>query len=604
MPHSRDSASPPLNWPIAADLSNWLRHGARLLASSYEWHEEHGPFGDLRPVDWRLIFAAAAALTAMYVAALLLIDPDFFLSLLHNDQLKYFLKAARFAETAHTDARLAVNLPPFHYVSLPGVLLAPALWASSDFSVQLRLMQLTNAVGLAACFVLGAGVVAARVAPSRRVLVVAVLACCTLVNRLWFKEVSLPNATIPFMFGSFGATLAAWAAVRGRGRRERAAWWGLFAVGAVMSFSIKFTAVSLLGYAAVLLAGQALTARRLDRLGVVMILALAMAMGVVSWASWDTIQHYVSAGQGRLAATSPKDWLLYLVAVALPNTLLPGFLGLYAVDPLPEATRFVWMTNPRDGGLVATGLFISAAVLVGAWRLRKTMLPEALLVASILPVIAGIASSAPRYLLPYAPWIWILAITAAKPVAGLSERSLGWWVQRTLLAAFATLLLAAGWFALSHEKSVRSTTAGTLTGLRSHVEDVTDTYRALRVSLSLLPRDSTELLLFGGNLGVWGPVLGLSSYAPDERLRLRVQQKQMYLIAVCELRVGCRSLDLAVGRLREGLDKYGPFVYTPFAVLARPPLAIGVYRVLPVEGVERVASPEFPQARRPPEFHQ
>jgi hypothetical protein len=557
------------------------RRSMRLLISAYEWHEHNGPFSDLRPADWRLLFATAAVLSTIYVATLLAIDPDFFLSRLRDDALLYFLKAARFAETAHTDARLAVNLPPFQYVSLPGVLFAPLLRASSDFSVQLRLIQLTNAVGLAACFVLGAGVVAARVAPARRMLVVAVLGGCTLANRLWLLEVSLPYATIPFMIFSFGATLAAWAAVRGRERGERAVCWGLFAIGSVMSFAIKFTACSLLGYAGLLLAARALAARRVDRLGVAMLLLTALGMGAVAWAGWDTIQWYVSAGQGRLGATSPKDWLVYLVAVALPNTVLPGFVNFFSSDPLVEATRFVWMTTPRDVGLVATGIAVSTAMLVGAWKLRRAMLPEALLVASILPVIAGIATSTPRYLLPYAPWVWVFALAAAKPLAGQSERWLGKWVKRTLPAIFAAMLLAAGWLTFRHSTSGRSTGAGTPTVARLHTGDATATYKELRVALSLLPRDRTELLLIGGNTGVWQLVLGLSSYAPDERLRLRIQHKQMYLLAVCSPSLGCRSLELEVRRLREELDKYGPFAYVPVAVHRRPLIAVGVYQVLP-----------------------
>ena len=578
--------------------SCYYRRVTRLLVSAYEWHEDHGPLDGLRPADWQALLVAAAIVTTFYVAALLAIDSDYFLSF-GGDPLKYFLKAARFAATGRTDARLALNLAPFRYVSLPGVLLAPVLWASSDFAVQLRLVQLINAVGFATCFVLGSSIAAARVAPARRTVVVAALAACTLVNRIWFWEVSLPNATIPFMLGSFGATLAAWAAMRARGHGVRAVWWCLFAVGALMSFAIKFTAASLLGYAALLLAGRALAGRRLDRFGVALLLLSAMGMGAMAWNGWDTIQYYASAGQERLAATSPEDWGLYFGAVALPNTVLPEYRALFAVNPLPQATRFVWMTSTWDVALVAAGLVVSSVILLGAWRLRRAMLPEGLLVASVLPFIAPVATSTPRYLLPYAPWVWIFALAGARPAVNRLEAWLGWKARGTLVALSAGVLLAVGWIALRHSKSVRSTPMGAFAGLRANLRDVTDTYRAARMTLEALPRDRSELLLAGQNYG-WGPVLGLSSYAPDDRLRLRIQHKEMYLMVVCEPRAGCKSLESAVHRECVALDRYGPFTYVPLTVHRRPLAALGVYRVLAAGGSECGALSTLQQERQPP----
>jgi hypothetical protein len=116
--------------------------------SSYRFHQQlESPVAFVRH-EWRSLLIFGGAFSVILLIAVFSVDPAFFYSLT-TDPLLYFQKAVAFATSGHVDARSAINVGPFRYVSMPGVLRSPFIIAFSEFDNQLRAIQISN-IGLLA----------------------------------------------------------------------------------------------------------------------------------------------------------------------------------------------------------------------------------------------------------------------------------------------------------------------------------------------------------------------------------------------------------------------------------------------------------------------
>ncbi len=147
--------------------------------------------------------------TLLVVAAVIFIDPSFFYSRLETDALLYYLNGKTFAETGSTAARLAINLAPFPYASMPGVLRAPLIGAFSDFNDQLRAIQLSNIVILDAIALMSAYMFSWVLPASRHWIAIGFAFGFTLLSPWWMANIFITLADAPYAACSLASMLIA-----------------------------------------------------------------------------------------------------------------------------------------------------------------------------------------------------------------------------------------------------------------------------------------------------------------------------------------------------------------------------------------------------------
>lgn len=538
-----------------------------LKRSSYEFHRQiESPLAFLRR-EWRTAAVCAGGFALAMVAAVFLVDPAFFYPRLQTDPLNYFLKAQAVAETGSSSVSWAVNLHPFAYVSMPGLLRLPAVMAFRDFDDQLRAIQLLNIPLVAALALMSAYVFSWVLPPARHRLAIILAFAFTLLSPIWIANVFLPLADAPYAVFTL-ATMFVSIELLCSDRRIAgrpiliAAWVGLF----IISFLLRFTAPVLILYIA-LLAHARWNDQNLSRRLKVTAAGL-VAAGLVVLVAFNIqpiFGRYLSEPLSFLRNGEKPGMFINLFGAAVPSQVIPSFQLGFMHPPIVDIIGTSFSSALPDMAWAGFGILISLVVAAGLWLSRDRLLPEIACVLAALPVITLMMPSTTRYLMTYQPFFWTFFYVGA---LWLARRHVPWILTllRSRKFGIAAILLASALaVGLRAWKVAGSASeryfAVSATTVPSYVTDVSDTFRSLRDFLETLPRDRTLLIGGRGTTGRWDAIIGRDYYFPDSALSQVVREKDVYLLVECGTMEACQAWDIWKHRSKERVLTFGEFEF-------------------------------------------
>ena len=555
------------------------------ITTSYQFHKElESPVAFVRR-EWKPVAVFGGGFVLILVAAVLAIDPAFFYPRLSTDPLRYWLKGLAFVETGQTAARSAVNLPPFVYVALPGVMRAPLMIVFAEFDNQLRAIQLSNVLLLAVTATMYAYILSWAVPRRFHWLAIGFSFAFILLSPDWGANVFAPLADAPYSaFSVAFLILTTRVLCSDHPLRSRPfatlAGAGLFAI----AFLTRFTAPFLLLFSAVLGAG-----RKRDRAwkhgatSAFVAAVLVVLFGLVAL-NWKTISlRYLYQPIDFLQGTSKVEMLENLFASALPAQVVPVFnLGFPRpfIDYLPVS----FGSSPEVIAVGMVGLAISIATFWGMWLSRSRFVPEIAYCLTALPVLMLIIPSTTRYLMAYQPFFWIFFYTAASALAAptlarIAARPPASLAGLVLLFAIGTGLVYVRSQRVSGTGADRSSSIS-IGASRRHIGEVASTFRSLRIFLETLPRERTFLVGVPGSVGRWKVISGLDYYSPDSALSATVEKRDMYLLAECGTIEPCQDFSRwEASLLHHWLNRYGDFSYELVFSRTTPHGKARVYRI-------------------------
>ena len=537
-----------------------------LIASSFRFHEQlESPLEFIRR-EWRAIVVFGGGFTAVMVAIVLLIDPAFFYPRLQTDALLYFLKAKSLADSGTTAARLAINLPPFPYASMPGALRAPILRVFSDFDDQLRAIQLSN-IGIIDVLALMSAYVFSWVLPrSRHWMAIGFAFGFMLIAPWWMANIFLPMADAPYAAFSLASVIIAIRAIVSPRPLTRALPVLAFTAVFVIAFLLRYTEPVVLILVVVLARGRPQGLRIKRKTGMIALGTAALAIAFLVFLNKDAILgRYIAEPLGLFIRGDKQSMLLNILLVAVPEQLIPGFALGFSHAPIIDLYHAEFGSTRMDVLWSTIGTAITGVVALGAWRMRGRMLPELLMFLGVLPVLVAMMPSTSRYLMTYQPFFWIAFYEGGRALASriptAVRRSL---VSHTGILAVCALVvgLAVGVRArVRSGRSLRESRLTTLVDLPRYVHGVSGTYRPLRQFLQSLPAERTVLTSTRWNFGRWKAIANLDSYSPDSGLVALAARKDVYVV------VDCGSIDICANEatreasMKDALCRVGEFDY-------------------------------------------
>ena len=531
------------------------------VTSSFRFHEQlESPFDFIRR-EWRAIAVFGGGFTALMVAVIFLVDQSFFYPRLETDALLYYLKAKSLADAGTTAARLAVNLPPFPYASMPGALRAPFLRVFSEFDDQLRAIQLGNVVIVDTVALMSAYVVSWILPRTRHWLAIGFAFGFTLLSPWWMANTFLPLADAPYAAFSLLSVIIAIRAIASPRSLVRAGPITAFAVVFVIAFLVRYTEPVVLIFVAALIRGR-MPAQSIKWKAALVGLGLAsVVVGLLIYMNREAIiGRYIVEPFGLFRDGDKQSIVLNFFFLAVPAQVIPGFALGFSHPPIIDLYHAQFGATRFDALWSTVGAMITGVVALGAWRLKGRMLPELLMVLAVLPVLVAMMPSTSRYFMTYQPFFWIafyeglLALSVRIPEA----------LRRSLVShagALAVLALAIG---LGAGVKARATSAGKIAGLADlprYVHGVSGTYRPLRQFLQSLPRDRTVLTSRRWSFGRWKAIANLDSYAPDSNLVALTTQKDVYAVIECGSVDICSYFDKREASTKDALCLVGEFDY-------------------------------------------
>lgn len=517
--------------------------------------------------EWRALALFAGGFAVALLIAILAIDPAYFYSRMATDPLRYYLKGLAFVETGRTAARSAINVAPFSYVAMPGILRAPFMAVFQNFDNQLRAIQLSNVLLITLTATLYAYILCWVIPKNYHRFAIAFSFAFLLLSPEWLANVFLPLADAPYsLFTTAWIVLAI--RLQKPERPLRTQW--LVALTALIFFGIafltRFTAPLVFVYAAVLGAGRMQLYRQTRGFVVGAVIAAALVIAVLFALNWHTLPRYLHDVKSYLALGTKTAMFVNLTAVSLPSQIIPGFRLAFSFHPIADTFHVVFASSLKDFAFVAAGMSISAVVLFGMWRARDRFMPEILYTLLALPVFAVLMQSTTRYLMAYQPFLWIFFYVGVSAllrpllarVGGRRRAVIGTGLLG--LAAVAAVAMRAGKFV---ETVSGSQDAVPVARTGEYVREVVTTYRSLREFLERLPRDKTILISERPNEGRWKVISGFDYYRPDSALSVAVAQRDTYLVSECGTSEVCQQFDSWDGLFRERFEKYGSFTFEP-----------------------------------------
>ena len=518
--------------------------------TSYDFHRQlESPFQVARR-ERRALTLCGAAFSAAMLAIVLLVDPAFFYPRLSSDPLNYVLKAQNFLATGSLDARWAVNLPPFPYVSMPGVLRLPAVAAFSDFDDQLRAMQVLNIPMVAAVAAMSAYIFSWVLPRSRHSLAIVFAFAFTLISPIWLANVFLPLADAPYAMFTMATLLVAIELLcSSRPIQTRPVLLLVFAACFVVSFLLRFTAPVLLLFVAPLaLARWRMRERSRRAMLLAPAIAVAVLVALVLLNSHAIFGRYFNEPISFLKVGEKPGMLLNLFGAAMPSQILPTFQLGFVHPPIVDTFSTSFSSSWLDMAWAGVGCLISALIISGMWLTRDRLAPEILYVIGALPILTLMMPSTTRYLMPYQAFYWMFFYSGLSVLAARHAP----WLVRLASSRRAVLSLVAGTVALVIGLRVWKT-AGTaseryhvvtVTGVPKYLDEVSGTFRSLRDYLEGLPRHRTLLIGGRGTVGRWKAISGLDYIYTDSTLTDAARSKDVYLIVECGTLDACQAWDI------------------------------------------------------------
>jgi hypothetical protein len=521
-----------------------------LTRTPYEFHQQIESPSDFARREWKTLLPSAGVLTLALVVAILLVDAAFFYPRISSDPLNYFLKAQSLVERGTLDVAWAVNLPPFSYVAMPGLLRAPAVMGFQEFDHQLRAMQLMNVPILITVAGLSAYVLSWVLPRERHSPGIIFALGFTLLSPIWLANVFLPLADAPYAaFTLVTILLAIELLCSDKPVTHRPLVLLVFALTFAMSFFLRFTAPVLLLFITPLairrLRGPTQSKARVRLFFGMMFAAVAVLVALNA----DTIfGRYFNEPIYYLNRAEKTGILLNLFGASLPTQILPTFQLGFVHPPIVDLVKTSFSSTVPDMAWAFVGCAISAIVVAGMWLTRRPLLPELLYVIGALPVLALMMPSTTRYLMPYQAFYWIFFYVGATT---LVTRHAPWlariWRSRRVvwssIAALAMLVVGLRVWKTAGTASERYHVV-TLKSVPAYHNEVSSTFRSLRNYLETLPRDRTLLMGGAGAAGRWKVISGLDYYAPDSALTRVTAEKDVYLVVECGTLDACQAWDI------------------------------------------------------------
>lgn len=510
-----------------------------------------------------MVALCAGAYVALMLAVLLGVDAAFFYPRIETDQLLYLLKAKSFVETGTTAARAAINVEPFAYAAMPGVLRAPFLFLFDEFDHQLRAIQLLNVAIAATTAAMSAYILSWALPRRLHRGAIAFAFAFVVLSPDWLTNTFVPLADAPYALLTLSCILIAisvftseqpiktrWAAV------------ALFAVLFVIAFLVRFTAPVLLVAIAVLARGRwrdAKISRNTKRAVIGIPVVLILVLVVLN--AQAIFGKYIGEPIWYLSAADKTGMGLNVFGSAIPAQIIPVFNLAFDVMPPADRLNPVFGTTTRDSLWTAVGLLISGIVVIGLVRSTKRILPEIACVLVAFPVLAVMIQSTTRYLMSYQAILWFMFATG---VAFLIEP----WASRVSMTRVRRIMGGAALLGIAGIVLLRSATAARtadadslLDGPRRYTREVGETFRSLRSFLETLPGDRTLLITSGGEVGRWDVIADRRHYAPDSLLAAAVSGNYVYSVISCGTATSCAPFDQWHASRVRRFAQYGDFKY-------------------------------------------
>ncbi len=534
------------------------------MRTSYDFHRQlESPFQFARR-ERKTLLACAGLFSLALLAVVLAVDPAFFYPRLSSDPLNYVLKAHSLVDSGTLAARWAVNLPPFSYVSMPGVLRAPVVMAFPEFDHQLRGMQILNIPIMASVAAMSAYIFSWVLPQARHRLAILFAFAFTLISPVWLANIFLPLADAPYAAFTLATILVAIELVRSeKPIASRPGLIALFLALFTVSFLLRFTAPVLLAFIAPL-AFARLRLRGLSTGAMWLILAgsLVVIAALVALNSDAIFGRYFHEPLSFFRRGEKPGMLINLFGAAFPTQILPTFQLGFLHPPIVETYSTSFSNALPDMAWAAVGFLISSIIVAGMWLTRDRLLPEILYVVGALPVLTLMMPSTTRYLMPYQPFFWVFFYSG---VALLAARYAPWMIRLansrvavwSLFIAVATLVLGLRTWKTAGTASERMHVV-TVTRVPDFLAEVGGTFRSLREYLETLPRERTLLIGGRGTFGRWKAISGLEYYFPDSTINRVAREKDVYLIVECGTLDACLAWDIyrrrAVNRVTDDAD--------------------------------------------------
>lgn len=523
------------------------------------------------------------------LACVLLVDPAFFYPRLQSDALNYVLKAQSVAHGGSTDVSWAVNMKPFAYVSMPGLLRLPIVAAFQEFDLQLRGMQLLNIPILAAVAAMSAYIFSWVLPATRHRLAILFAFGFMLLSPVWLANVVLPLADAPYAVFTLATVLVAVELLCTDGRLTTrpgliALFFALFAI----SFMLRFTAPVLLLFVAPLAYGR-WKHHSLSRGALFTGLAiLLIALVPLVLLNLDTIfGRYFYEPLSFLKRGEKTGMIVNLLGAAFPTQIVPTFQLGFVHPPIDGTYRTSFSNALPDMAWAGVGILISVVIIAGMWHARRPLLPEVLYTLGALPVLALMMPSTTRYLMPYQPFFWMFFYIGAAFILARYAPGLGRLVRSRAAAwtiVVAVVLIAVG---LRSWKSAGTASERfhvvTATSVPSYVAEVSDTFRSLRNFLESLPEERVLLVGGRGTVGRWKAIAGLDYYNPDSALHQVAAEKEVYLLVECGTLDACQAWSNWKNTSAARLQTFGRFEFDSVFAAGSGKTRIHVARVRPVD---------------------
>ncbi|HUQ18968.1 MAG TPA: hypothetical protein VM099_05090 [Gemmatimonadaceae bacterium] len=554
-----------------------------VFSTSYEFHKTIESPTEFVRREWKAFALFGGGFVVALLIAVIAIDPAYFYSRMATDPLRYYLKGLAFVETGHTAARSAINVAPFTYVAMPGILRAPFMAAFQNFDNQLRAIQMSNVVLIATTATLYAYILTWVIPKNYHRFAIAFSFAFLLLSPEWLANVFLPLADAPY---SLFTTACILLVVRLQ-KLERPLRTQLVVVATALvffgiAFLTRFTAPLLFVYAAVLGAGRVWHRRPARGIIIGAVICAALVIAVLVALNWRTLPRYTHDVRSYLALSTRTAMFVNLMVVALPSQIIPGFRLAFSFHPIADTFHVVFASSLKDFAFVAAGMSISAVVFLGMWRARNRLMPEIVYTLLALPILAVLMQSTTRYLMAYQPFLWIFFYVGAsallRPLLARVGGKRGAFIGVGLLglAAAAAVAMRASKFV---ETVSGSQDAVPVARTGAYVREVVTTYRSLREFLERLPRDKTILISERPNEGRWKVISGFRYYRPDSALSVAVAKHDAYLVSECGTSEVCQQFDSWDGLFRQRFEQYGSFTFEPVFSRITAHAKARVYRV-------------------------
>ena len=550
--------------------------------SSYEFHCQLEGFFVFCRREWKAIALCGGVFLLAMLAAIAFVDPAFFYPRLSSDPLNYYLKAKSLAETGSTSATTAINLPPFAYAAMPGVLRTPFVMLFQDFDDQLRAMQLFNMLILGSVALMSAYIFSWVHPRGRHRYVIAFAFAFTLLSPIWLANVFLPLADAPYAAFSLAALLVLIPIICAEHPLRMKAPIALFAVLFGVAFMLRFTAPVLLVFAAVLAHGRWRLNTMSRRLWIAVGSATAAFLLVlVAFNTQAIFDRYFFVPVWFVSKGDKLGMVVNLLAVALPSQVVPNFQLGFVHPPIESHLATKFTESPLDVAWTIVGLLICAVILPGLWKSRDRFLPEIAYVLVPLPVLVPILPSTTRYVMSYQAFVWIFFSVGA--IAFAKWSGLARLLRKRAFVVTAAVLLVSGvvglrWWKMAGTASER-VLAVTVTSAPGYINAVGGTFRGLRRFLETLPPDRTLLVGDYATTGRWKIIAGLDYYSPDKSLPSVVRNREVYLLAECGTLDTCQSWDHFKEKSQKRVLEFGHFEFESVYAAQSPRAHVEVFRI-------------------------